>query len=720
MDYYQQLGINDCGPACLSMIVSHYKSYISIGEIRKLCKTDSMGTNFTGIIDAAKKIGFDAKAFRGEIKDDTLNAKIIFPFIAQIKITYMDRIYDHFVVVKAISKKQIEIWDPNPAEGRHIVSRENFLKIWTGYVLFLSPDTNYIPKKEKINPLLKYAPILLPHKLNLIIACLASVLLIIFGIVSSFYYKYIIDEVIITKAVFTLTSLSIGVLLIVIIQSVVETLRSLIVSHVVYKADIQLNLSYISHLLKLPISFFDSRRTGEIISRLDDISKIKEVLSGTALTIVIDTLLILVIGPLLFNISNILFLISMISIIFVSIIISLFIKFYRKQYALLRNEEAGLSSTLVEIVNGAYTIKALNAEQPARDDYEKNLMQVTRTSWKTNITRLVQGFLIGFITAVTGIIVFWVGSSGIINDTFSFGTLLSFNALLAYFTGPIYRLVNLQSYLQEASIAAERLSEILETEVEQSEEEQLFKPPILEGKIEFNHVSFRYGMRSPVYQDLSFKINKGQWAAFVGPSGCGKTTLVKLLLKFYEPENGIVSIDEHDLRYVNATTLRSRIGYVPQEIYLFSGTVAENIALNNPTASMETIIVAAEKAGADKFINLLPERYNSKLGERGATLSGGERQRLALARAILCNPDILILDEATSNLDTISEHQIHHVIENLRGNMTAVIIAHRLTTIKKCDIIFVMEKGTIVESGNHEELLAKNGLYKNLWESTIT
>jgi ATP-binding cassette subfamily B protein len=277
-------------------------------------------------------------------------------------------------------------------------------------------------------------------------------------------------------------------------------------------------------------------------------------------------------------------------------------------------------------------------------------------------------------------------------------------------------LVNLQSGLQEAYVAAERVSEILEMEPEQKEGATLLKPVGFTGKIDFNHVSFRYGMRPPVYKNLSFHVNKGQWVGFVGPSGCGKTTLVKLLLKFYKPDDGTVSIDGYNLQDVDAAVLREHIGYIPQEIYIFAGTIADNIALHNPAAPLEEIMAAAEKAGADEFISNLPERYNTRLSERGSTLSGGERQRLALARALLGKPDIMILDEATSNLDSVSERIIHQTIEKLRGTMTAIIIAHRLTTVRNCDIIFVMDKGDIVESGSHNELLAKNGLYKNLWE----
>ncbi len=720
MQYYQQFGVNDCGPACLAMIASHYNSFVNIGEMRKLCKTDAMGTNLAGLITAAEKQGFNAKAFKGDITDRTLDAKMIFPFIAQIKIQYLGNTYDHFVVIKNITPETVEIWDPNPSARKHQVNREAFLNIWTGYVLFITPSIDFLPKKSKGNSLLKYLPLLIPHKKNLIVVCIASAIIILFGIVVSFYYKYIVDEVIIANARFTLLYLSIGVLIITVIQSVIEALRTLFVNHFVYKSNLQLDLSYVTHLLKLPVSFFDSMRTGEILSRMTDIAKIGSALSGTALTLIMDSVLILVVGPILYNINSLLFMICTVSVLLMSVIILFFSKLYRRYYTQLRQEEAVVSATLVELVNGAYTVKAHNAEQIAFDNYEKNRMTAVWTNWKANNTRIIQGLLTGIINGVNAIIIFWIGSNGIINGTFSIGSFLSFSALSVYFTSPLFRLVNIQSDLQEAYVAAERVSEILEMEIEQPEKERLVKPVSLEGEITFKNVSFKYGMRPFIYEDLSFSVEKGQWAAFVGPSGCGKSTLIKLLLKFYEPEKGVVSIDGQDLKYMDAAALRARIGYVPQDIFIFAGTIKDNIALHNPNANIQDIINAAKRAGADDFINKMPEGYNTKVSEQGTTLSGGERQRLALARALINKPDIIILDEATSNLDTISEKNIHKVIEEMRGSVTTIVIAHRLTTVKKCDVIFVMGKGCIIESGTHDELLKRNGLYKKLWEETET
>jgi len=718
--YQRQIDEKDCGPACIAMVASHYNLHVSKGRIRELSKTDFIGTSLAGMTHALEKLGFSTNAMRGEVRDDTLDKKIIFPFIAHIKTPSDDnKSRDHYVVVKKISQKKVTVWDPDITKGKHSMMRSDFLKQWTGYVLFLSPGANFKTEKKQKSSLLKFLPLVSPHKKSLLVVSLASALLIVLGIIIANYFRYVMDEVIVARAAFTLTAFSIGAIIVIVTQSILEGLRRVLINHFSFKAGLQLNFSYIAHILKLPLSFFDVRKSGDIITRLGDVSKIRETLSGTILALFFDCVLIIIVGPILFSMSSTLFAVSVANVIFMSVIIYFFSRLFRVYYGKQRRQEAEVNSTLVEAIAGMYAIKALNAEKDIGKVYEEKQMDAIWTGWKTVRLSVWQFFLAGLVNGLTIIAIFWIGSRGIIGDTFSFGALLSFNMLFAYFTGPLFRIINIQPQIQEAAVAAERVSEILETEVEQPEGARLIKPGVLNGDIEFSNVFFKYGMRSPVYKDLSFRINRGQWAAFVGPSGCGKTTLVKLLLKFYEPGEGTVSIDGHDLRYVDAATLRSRIGYVPQDIYVFAGTVAENIALGRASAPMEAVIEAAKKAGAHDFISALPERYETKLSEHGSTLSGGEKQRLALARALLENREIIILDEATSSLDTVSERNIHEAIEKLRGSVTAILIAHRLTTIKNCDVIFVMDKGDIVERGSHEALLSQNGLYKKLWEETV-
>jgi len=717
MRYQQQLSEADCGPACIVMAASHYDAHFTIGRAREFCKTDSNGTNLAGMTRALQSLGFTANAMRGEVKNETLDLKIIFPFIAHVIIPQESgELFDHYVVVRNVNKKEVEAWDPDPLRGRQKIAREDFLKLWTGYALFLSPGADFkAPKKEK-NSLLKFLPLLEPHKKTLAMASLSSALLIVLGLLIANYYRYVMDEVVSARAQFTLAAFSVGAFLVIFAQSVLEKIRASLINHFAFKVGARLNFSYIAHIFRLPMSFFGSRRTGDIMARLYDVATIRNALSGALLALLFDCVLILVVGPILFSINRMLFAIAFAGAALMGATIYFFAKLFKTYYGRLRRQEAEASSTLVEALRGAHAIKALNAEHTIGKLYEEKQMRAVWTGWQTAKLSVWQYFLAGLLNGLISVLIFWAGGRGMMGDEFSFGALLSFNALLAYFINPIFRIINIQPQIQEATIAAQRVSEILETDTERPEGVRQDSPESLWGDIELSNVFFKYGMRSPVYQDLSLKIEKGQWAAFVGPSGCGKSTLAKLLLKFYEPEKGSVSIAGRDLRGVDAAALRAKVGYVPQEVYVFAGTVAENIALGNPDASMDAVTEAARKAGAHGFISELPDQYETKLGEGGSTLSGGERQRLALARALLQEREILVLDEATASLDTASERGVHETLERMRGTVTAVLVAHRLSTIKNCDVIFVMDKGRIVESGNHEELLARGGLYKKLWE----
>lgn len=592
----------------------------------------------------------------------------------------------------------------------------NIFSYWTGYAIFLEPSSNFRKTNRNENLLFKFIPIFTPHKKILMFSFLSSILLMALGIISSFYFKYVFDEVIYSKATFSLHSLSFIILLVTVIQCVIGCIRTILISHFSYKTDIQLNFSYLSHIFKLPLSFFESRKSGEILSRLGDLDKIKQTLSNATLSGVMDAVMLIVSGPILFGISDKLFGISIVTVLLVSVISLFFAKIYRNYYSNVMSQNADVQSYLYESLNGVSTVKALNAEQIVNEKYEKKKLTAVDTSWKLNKYGISQGFITSLINGVSGILVYWIGCSSIIGGQMSFGTLITFNSLLGYFTGPLFRLVNMQNSVQESLVAAERVGEILELECEKDENRKYFSSEKIRGHIKFENVTFAYGSRRPIYEQLNLEISPGSWTAFVGPSGCGKSTFVKLILKFYEAQEGKILLDESDIRDIDSTFLRSQIGYVPQDIFLFSGTVAENISLHNPDATLEEISEAAKKAGADEFIQKLPKRYDTLLGEHGGGLSGGEKQRLALARALLGNPSMLILDEATSNLDTVSEMDIHNAIRQLRSdNVSVILIAHRLTTVTGCDKIFVMQNGKIIESGTHKQLLKEQGLYKKMW-----
>ncbi|MCR5253402.1 MAG: peptidase domain-containing ABC transporter [Treponema sp.] len=715
MHYFQQLDITDCGAACISMIASHFGKRLSIAEVRGNAGTDIIGTNINGLLMAAKKYGIKGTGVKGS--PNAINPSLPTPFIAHAHIQRDEENWvDHYIVVKKIGKKKIEIWDPDPIYKKQKITYEKFFEWWTGYAVFFEPAADFKKSDKKDSLLLKFIPVFLPHTKTLAFSFLSSVLLLAFGIITSFYYKYIFDEVVYSKAAFSLHTLTAGILLVTLIQSAVETVRSVLLSHFSFKTDLQLNFSYLAHIFSLPLSFFESRKSGEVLSRLGDLDKIKQTLSSAAISGVMDVVMLIVSGPILLSINARLFGISIATVVIASAVSVIYARIYRRYYSKSMSQNAEVQSYLYESLNGVATVKALNAEEIVNTEYEKKKMTAMATGWTLNRYGISQGLVSGLINGMSGIFIYWIGCSSIISGTMSLGTLITFNSLLGYFTGPLFRLINIQNQVQEALVAAERVGEILELEKEKDDSVQYMRPAHIAGNIVFDDVTFAYGSRKPVYEHLSLEIPAGSWTAFVGPSGSGKSTFVKLIMKFYEASGGRVFLDGNDIRDIDTSYLRNCIGYVPQEIFLFSGTVRENIVLHNPEATLEEVIEAAKKAGAHEFIENLPKRYETVLGEHGGGLSGGEKQRLALARALLGNPSLLILDEATSSLDTVSEMEIHKVIRNLRSDgISVILIAHRLTTVTGCDRIYVMKDGKIVEYGSHLQLLQEEGLYSEMW-----
>ncbi|MBU5488947.1 peptidase domain-containing ABC transporter [Clostridium sp. MSJ-8] len=709
--YVKQMDDNDCGPACLATVLKYYKYKISITRLREICKTDINGTTMLGLIKAAQKLGFSAKGVNGKgIKALKSN----FPKPAIAHVIYGDGVR-HYVVLYEVTDSKVIVADT----GRGIItySIEEFLKIWSGKLIFLIPPSEFKENEYK-NPYIRFVKLISMQKKLIISIFFASLFIAILGILGSFYYKILIDNVIPNNLYNKLKFVSITMICIVSLKTIIELLRNILLLFISKNIDVQLLLGYYSHILKLPMEFFESRDVGSIISRFNDGVKIRDAISSTAVTVFLDTLMAVVGGIILYRLSGIMFFVC-----FIPIVIYLFlvVKFKSKIEESNRDvmeNNSKVTSYLVESIEGVEVIKSYNSEEYNVRKFKKRFNYYMESLFKNGFILNILESLKGITKVVFGICILWLGAYLTLKGQVTVGTFISFNALLAYFIEPIERVINLQSQIQSAMVAADRLGQILDLQIESYKNDR--KSLSLAGDIIFENITFRYGFRRIILQDFNLHIKNKERIALVGESGSGKTTIVKILMKFYEIEKGKITINSNDLVDISPRQLRNRIAYISQESYFFSGTIRENLLIGNNDASEEDMVNICKKVFIHDYIMSLPKKYDNVLSEKAMNLSGGQRQRLAIARALLKKPDILIMDEATSNLDSITEKALEKTINECTNGITTIIIAHRLSTIKNCDRIFVIEDGQIIEEGSHEELLNNKGEYCYMWNKQFS
>lgn len=713
--YYcvKQHDIQDCGPACLATISKQYGLKLSVSKIREAAGTDLEGTSVYGIIQAAQKLKFSTKAVRVEKKEEIFD-NLPTPLIAHVII---EDVLLHFVVIQKITKKYILVADPG--KGMVKYKPDEFFKIWSDVLIFLAPTAKFEKGDETKGLFQRFWGIIKIQKGLLINIFLASILVTGLGIAGSFYYKFLIDDILPNNLEANLHSISIAMLSLLIFKIITEFFRKILLLYMAQNIDVPLLLGYYNHVIKLPMNFFGTRKVGEIISRFNDGDKIRNAISSVILTLMIDVLMTVVGGVILYLQNVKLFFTCFVPIILYLALVFGFKKRIKKVNRKVMEDNASMTSYLVESLEGIETVKAFNGEGLVQAKTENNFFKFMRSCFKCGCTYNAQETLMNVISGGFGICLLWFGSSLVIKGEVSMGELISFNALLAYFIQPIGRLINLQPQLQEAIVASDRLGEILDMELEKSEEESI-RPETLAGNISLQNVSFAYGVKDNVLEDININISNGERIALVGESGSGKTTIARLLMGFYEVKQGNILLNNYEINDIDKETLRSKISYISQDSFFFSGTIKENLEFAGEDIAYENMVDACKKAQIHDYIESLPLRYNTPLEEKGANLSGGQRQRLSIARALLKRPEILIMDEATSNLDSITERAIQRTLDECTGNVTTIMIAHRLSTIKKCHKIYVMDKGRIIEEGNHRELLYKKGYYYNLWtEQTL-
>lgn len=663
------------------------------------------GAEILTLLKAAKSLGLKAKRVSTSI-DRLEHAPV--PSLIILKDTSCRVLINH----NAVEKKAL-LYHPSWKQPE-ITSYEDLVSIWAGEAIFLTQRFSLDALDRKFG-FSWFIPVVVRFRKFFGEVLLGSFFLQFLGLAAPMFSQVIIDKVLVHKGVSTLDILVIGMVLINLFEWILGIVRSYLFSHTTHRVDVLLGAKLFRHLVALPLPYFEARTVGTTIARVRELETIRSFLTGTALTVVLDLFFIIVFISVMFYYSAKLTLISLLALPFF-IILSFFITPViraRLQEKFMCNAES--QSFLVETVTGIHTAKSLAIEPQLHHKWEERLANYAKSSFKAGVLGNIAGSTAQFIQKTSTMTILWFGAHMVMESELTVGKLIAFQMLSGRVTDPILRLAQLWQDFQQIGISIERLGDVLNFPAEPHSEEGRSHKIALTGNIAFSDVTFRYNLESPpALTDITFEIPAGTVVGIVGRSGSGKSTLTKLIQRFYIPERGRILIDGYDIAQQSPAWLRRQIGVVLQENFLFAGTIRENIATVDPAASMEKILRVSQLAGAHEFIQELPDGYDTQVGERGTTLSGGQRQRIAIARTLLTDPKILIFDEATSALDSQSERIIQSNLAEISKGRTVLMIAHRLSTIRHADIILVLDKGRVAESGKHDELVAQGGIYASL------
>jgi subfamily B ATP-binding cassette protein HlyB/CyaB len=701
----------DCGAACLAMICEHYNISMTLGKLRELANVTTEGATLDSLARVGESLGFTTrgvKATYASIQGFEL------PFIAHWE-GY------HYIIVYGVSKHHV--WVADPGLGFRKLTATEFEKGWGGTCLLFMPSEDLVQITVQRSPWLRFIGYLKPYRNILSHLVMATLVIDVLGVAPPIIIQNILDRVVVHADVALLNLLIVGLILAQAFTQLTTLLRAFLVNFMVRSLDFTMIAQFFKHTLSLPISFFAKRKTGEIFARFQENITVRNFLTESTISTVLNLVMVFIylIVLFLYNVNLTLLLLALvIPMGILAVVATPMIKNYAR-----RDFEAstGAESLLMETLSGVETVKATAIERPMRLKWERQYTKALDIRYRARTFNALVGLISRMLNAVTIVVILWAGAKMVLSQELTIGQLMAFNMLMGSVMSPILGLIGLWNEVHGVGVAMERLGDVLDIEPEQKPEDLTSRIvlPDLQGDIRFENVSFRYGGEETpkTLEDISFGIKAGEVVAIVGQSGSGKSTLAKLLVGFYPPTEGKIYVDGYELNLIDKEYYRSQIGYVMQNNLLFSGTISENIALGDSNPDRRQIVKAAKMADAHGFISNLPLRYEQVVGERGVGLSGGQMQRLCIARALYRDPRLLILDEATSSLDAESESNILRNMEEVFRGRTAVVIAHRLSTVMSANKILVLYSGGIAEQGTHEELLEKKGMYHQLVQKQI-
>lgn len=700
--FFAQQSVSDCGAACLVMVGRYWGKNCNINRLRDMANVNRNGSSLKGLAAAAESIGFSSrpvKASLNKLAQQTLPA-----------IVHWEG--KHYIVVYKVTRDRVIVADP--AIGLRCLTHAQFQDGWTGYTLLLQPTANFKDTDQTSTPLWQIFDLVKPHWLVLLEVLIASIFIQIFGLMTPLLTQLLLDRVVVQRSNLTLTAVGLGLLIFGLFRVALTGLRQYLLEHTANRVDLTLIVGFISHTFRLSLFFFESRYVGDIISRIQENRKIQRFLTGEALSIFLDLLTVFIYFALMFWYSwkiALLVLVIVPPFILLALLATPFLQRVSREIFNAYTAETGY---LIQSLTGIRTVKSMAVEQMVRWHWEELFGKSTKTNFSGQVIGNTLQIFSSTIEAVITAALLWFGAWLVIQNELTIGQLVAFNMLLGNVIRPFQRLTVLWNELQEVMIALERIHDVIDAPPEEDIQHQFrqFLPPIC-GQIRFQSVTFRYHPESETntLENINFEVQPGQTVALVGRSGSGKTTISKLILGLYPPTEGKILIDGYDVASLDLRSLRQQIGVVDQDTFLFGGTIRDNISLGHPEATLTEVIEVAQLAGAHQFITDLPMGYETQIGEGGGMLSGGQRQRLAIARALLGNPKLLIFDEATSSLDAESERIIQTNLNTILQNRTTFIIAHRLSTVRNADLILVLDRGVVVEQGNHDELMTRRGHY---------